>query len=163
MSSLENVKPGIRPRFLSQKIDANDPEKKIPSTAAKAMRRSANVEFLSAIQRRAHSAFALIQGTMFVNDKVLQGNYTGFDCIKEVGALTRFFNIGVNQERVGFRMDVLHHDLEAIETSGLGNLYFIAKPLEKVLVYDTIRGSKEGKDVRNEKFLILIEAMFPIV
>ena len=67
MSSLENVNPGMRPRFLSQKMEANDPEKKIPSTAAKATRRSANVEFLSAIQRRAHSAFALMQGTTRVS------------------------------------------------------------------------------------------------
>ena len=41
MSSLEKVNPGINPRFLSQKIDAKDPEKKIPSTAAKAIIRSA--------------------------------------------------------------------------------------------------------------------------
>ena len=64
MSSLENVNPGMRPRFLSQKMDANEPEKKIPSTAAKATRRSAKLEFWSAIQRRAHSALALMQGTI---------------------------------------------------------------------------------------------------
>jgi len=33
---LENVSPGIKDRFLSQKMAQNDPEKKIPSTAAKA-------------------------------------------------------------------------------------------------------------------------------
>lgn len=36
MSSLEKVSPGIRPLFFSQKIAANEPEKKMPSTAAKA-------------------------------------------------------------------------------------------------------------------------------
>lgn len=36
MSSLENVSPGMRPLFFSQNIAAKDPEKKIPSTAAKA-------------------------------------------------------------------------------------------------------------------------------
>lgn len=36
MSSLENVNPGINPRFLSQKMAAKEPEKKMPSTAAKA-------------------------------------------------------------------------------------------------------------------------------
>ncbi|TRY55965.1 hypothetical protein DNTS_011346, partial [Danionella cerebrum] len=40
MSSLENVSPGMSPRFLSQKIEAKDPEKKMPSTAAKATTRS---------------------------------------------------------------------------------------------------------------------------
>src|SRR5881392_2965364 len=105
MSSLEKVKPGMRPRFLSQKMEANDPEKKIPSTAAKAMRRSANVEFLSAIQRRAHSAFALMQGTTRVSNELGHGD-TSFDGIKEVGALNRFFNVGVDQERICFRMDI---------------------------------------------------------
>lgn len=36
MSSLEWVSPGIRPLFFNQKMAANDPEKKIPSTAANA-------------------------------------------------------------------------------------------------------------------------------
>ncbi len=36
ISSLEKVSPGISPLFFSQKIEAKDPEKKIPSTAAKA-------------------------------------------------------------------------------------------------------------------------------
>lgn len=36
MSSLEKVSPGMSPLFFSQKIEAKDPEKKIPSTAAKA-------------------------------------------------------------------------------------------------------------------------------
>jgi len=41
MSSLEKVRPGIKPRLRSQKIAQNDPEKKIPSTAANATSRSA--------------------------------------------------------------------------------------------------------------------------
>jgi hypothetical protein len=39
MSSLEKVRPGMRPRFFNQKMEAKDPETKIPSTAAKATRR----------------------------------------------------------------------------------------------------------------------------
>lgn len=34
ISSLENVRPGMRPRFLSQKMDAKEEEKKIPSMEA---------------------------------------------------------------------------------------------------------------------------------
>lgn len=34
------MSPGINPLFFSQKIDAKEPEKKIPSTAAKATTRS---------------------------------------------------------------------------------------------------------------------------
>lgn len=40
MSSLEKVSPGINPLFFNQKMDAKEPEKKIPSTAAKATTRS---------------------------------------------------------------------------------------------------------------------------
>jgi len=64
MSSFENVRPGMRPRFLSQKMEAKDPLKKIPSTAAKATRRCAKVEFLSEIHLRAQSAFLRMQGTV---------------------------------------------------------------------------------------------------
>jgi len=41
MSSFEKVRPGISPLFLSQKIEQKLPEKKIPSTAAKATSLSA--------------------------------------------------------------------------------------------------------------------------
>ena len=59
----EKVKPGMSPRFLSQKMEANDPEKKIPSTAANAISRSPNTAFGSEIHRKAQSAFFLMQGT----------------------------------------------------------------------------------------------------
>ena len=69
MSSFENVSPGMRPLFLSQKIEANDPEKKIPSTAAKAINRSAKVDCLSVIHFKAQSAFFLIQGIVSMASK----------------------------------------------------------------------------------------------
>ena len=63
MSSLEKVRPGMSPRFFNQKMAANDPLKKMPSTAAKATSLDAKVEFLSEIQRRAQSAFLRMHGT----------------------------------------------------------------------------------------------------
>ena len=41
INSFEKESPGIKPRFLSQKIEQKEPEKKIPSTAAKATNLSA--------------------------------------------------------------------------------------------------------------------------
>jgi hypothetical protein len=41
ISSFEKVNPGIKPLFFNQKIEQNEPEKKIPSTAAKEIKRSA--------------------------------------------------------------------------------------------------------------------------
>ena len=52
------------PRFLSQKIEAKEPLKKMPSTAAKATRRCAKVEDWSAIHFSAQSAFLRMQGTI---------------------------------------------------------------------------------------------------
>ncbi|KAF3610584.1 hypothetical protein DY000_02047407 [Brassica cretica] len=43
INSLEKVKPGMSPRFLSQKIEQKLPEKKIPSEQAKATLLSAKV------------------------------------------------------------------------------------------------------------------------
>mmetsp|Transcript_19152 Transcript_19152/g.57762 ORF Transcript_19152/g.57762 Transcript_19152/m.57762 type:complete len:309 (+) Transcript_19152:200-1126(+) len=62
MSSFENVRPGIRPRFFSQKSAQKEPEKKMPSTAAKATSRSAK-DALSPIQRNAHCALRATHGT----------------------------------------------------------------------------------------------------
>lgn len=63
MRRTEKVSPGMRPRFLSQKIEAKDPEKKIPSTAAKATRRSPKTDCSSLIHLSAQSAFLAMQGT----------------------------------------------------------------------------------------------------
>ena len=66
MSSLLNVSPGIRPRFFNQKIAAKLPEKKIPSTEAKAIILSANEAFLALIHLRAQSAFFFTAGMVSI-------------------------------------------------------------------------------------------------
>lgn len=63
MSSLEKVNPGINPLFLSQKMAQKDPEKKIPSTHAKASKRVAKFVLLS-IHLSAQSAFFFTAGTV---------------------------------------------------------------------------------------------------
>jgi hypothetical protein len=62
MSSLLKVRPGIRLRFLSQKMEQNEPEKKMPSTAAKATRRSAKVQLSDLIHLSAHCALLCTAG-----------------------------------------------------------------------------------------------------
>ena len=47
-------------------MEQNDPEKKIPSTAAKAMTRVPNVDSLSLIHLSAHSAFFLTLGIVSI-------------------------------------------------------------------------------------------------
>lgn len=77
ISSLLKVNPGMRPRFFSQKIEAKLPEKKMPSTAAKATMRSPKVADLLAIHCRAQSAFFFTQGrvSMALNRKSLLNNF----------------------------------------------------------------------------------------
>jgi hypothetical protein len=48
MSSLEKVRPGMRPRFFSQKMAQKLPLKKMPSTHANATRRCAKLRSLHA-------------------------------------------------------------------------------------------------------------------
>lgn len=56
---------------------------------------------------------------------------------------------------VCFGVDVLHGDLEAIEASGLWQLHLRREALAEVFVDDTVRGSEEGEDVRDEVLLVL--------
>jgi len=58
------VRPGINPRFFSQNILQKEPEKKIPSTQAKATNLAAKLDRLSLIHLIAQSAFFLIQGKL---------------------------------------------------------------------------------------------------
>lgn len=76
ISSLLNVNPGITPLFFSQKIAAKEPEKKMPSTAAKAMIRSAKDESSSLIHRIAQSALRFTHGIVStaLKRKSLQNN-----------------------------------------------------------------------------------------
>jgi len=66
ISSLLKVRPGITPRFFSQKIAAKLPLKKIPSTAANAITRSGNVALSWLIQFNAQLAFFPTQGSVSI-------------------------------------------------------------------------------------------------
>lgn len=104
---------------------------------------------------------ALMQGTHSQHDANKEA--TSFDRVEQKGTLTGLFDVGVYQERISLRVNVFHHDLEAIETPGLRNLYFITESFEEVLVDDSIRSSKESENMRDEESLVVIETMFPIV
>lgn len=60
-------------------------------------------------------------------------------------------------------MDVLHHNLEAVEASCLWYLHLAAEALHQILVDDTIRRGEEGKDVGNEEALIVVQTLVPVV
>jgi hypothetical protein len=60
-------------------------------------------------------------------------------------------------------VDVLHHDLETVEATSLGNLDFTTEALDKVLVDNSVGCSEERKDVGNEVSLVVIESIVPVV
>ncbi len=88
---------------------------------------------------------------------------TSINGIEEVCSLGRLLDVSVNEQRVCLGVDVLHHDLETIEASGLGDLNLAAESLDQILVDDTIGGSEEGEDVGDEVLLILVESVVPVV
>ena len=59
-------------------------------------------------------------------------------------------------------MDVLHHHLETIETSGLWHLDLCCEALCQVLKNYSIGGSEESENMLNEVFLAVSE-FFPVL
>jgi hypothetical protein len=88
---------------------------------------------------------------------------TGVNGIEKICALLGLLDIGINEQRVGLGVDVLHHDLETVEATSLGDLNLSAETLDQVLVDNTVGGSEEGKDVRDKVTLIIVEAVVPVV
>ena len=62
----------------------------------------------------------------------------GFDCVEELILFCFVLAVGVDQQRVGFALEVLHHDVEAIEELGFGVLNLSNEVLGKVFVHDAI-------------------------
>lgn len=56
-----------------------------------------------------------------------------------------------------------HHDLEAIEASSFSSLDFTGESFNEIFVDDTVRGGKEGEDVRDEVAFIVVELVLPIM
>ena len=63
---------------------------------------------------------------------------TGLNGIEEVGSLGLLLDIGVDEERISLGVDVLHHDLEAVEASSLRNLDLSTETLDQVLVDNSV-------------------------
>lgn len=87
----------------------------------------------------------------------------GLNGVEEIVALAVLLDVGVDEQRVGLGVDVLHHDLETVEASSLGDLNLAAETLDQVLVDNAVGGSKEGQDVRDEVLLVIVQAVVPVV
>jgi hypothetical protein len=88
---------------------------------------------------------------------------TSLNSIKKICALSLLLDVCVDQKGICLRVDVLHHDLETVEATSLGNLDFTTEALDKVLIDNSVGRSEERKDVGNEVSLIVIESIVPVV
>lgn len=59
-------------------------------------------------------------------------------------------DVRVDKKGVRFAVDVLNCNLEAIETSCFGDRDFSGEVAAQIFIDDSIRGSKECKDMRDE-------------
>ena len=144
MSSLEKAKPGIRPRFLSQKMDAKEPEKKMPSTVVNVIRQTL-AKGRALFRHPPQSPISLAFDT---------GN--GFDGTEKVVSLRGVLDECINEERVGFRVNIFHHNLEAVKAASLGSLYLIREMFHEILIYDSVRSREEGKNVGDKVLFVIV-------
>ena len=84
------------------------------------------------------------------------------DGVEELVPLVPVLDVGVDEEAVHLAVDVLHHDLEAVEAPRLGDLNLLHEPLHQVLVHDAVGGREEGQNVGDEIPLVLLQLLIPI-
>ena len=70
-------------------------------------------------------------------------------------------DVCIDQERVCFCVNVLHHDLETVECPCFCPTDFVGEVDDEILVHDTIACSKESENVLEEMLLVFVE-LFPV-
>ena len=83
----------------------------------------------------------------------------GFKRFEQVILLWLVLDVGVNKERIGFCVNVFHHNLEPIEGTGFWPADFIGEVDAQVLIDNAIACGKEGKDVLEEVLFISVEVL----
>ena len=78
---------------------------------------------------------------------------------QEIVLLIQIFDVGVNEEGVGFGVNVFHGDLKPIKAPCFRYLNLGTELLCQVLEDNPIWGGKEGENVFNEMFFILIKPL----
>ena len=73
--------------------------------------------------------------------------------------MSSVLDVHVNEEQVHLRVDVLHHNLEAVKASSFGSLDLVGEAFNKLFIDDAIGGCKESEDVRYKVLLIIGETV----
>ena len=85
----------------------------------------------------------------------------GINGVQEVQTFLRVLNIGINQQGIGFRVDVLHGNLESVKASSFGGLNLRHEILRQVFVDNAVRGRKKCQNVR-DKVTLVVRQRVPI-
>jgi|UniRef100_A0A804ME22 hypothetical protein len=86
----------------------------------------------------------------------------GFDGAEEAVLLGAIADVGLEQQRVHLRVDVLDGDLEAVKGARLGDLDIGHEAGGEVLEHDAVGGGEEGEHVGDEVALVGGEGRVPV-
>jgi hypothetical protein len=78
---------------------------------------------------------------------------------EEMLLLLGVLDVGIDEEGVSLGVDVLHHHLEAVEGTSLGDLHLVGEHETQVFVDDTIARREEGEDHLDEMLLFFVEVL----
>lgn len=95
----------------------------------------------------------MTQSTSETTDLV-SDTWNGIDAIEQLRLLGLILDVGVNQERIGLRMNPLHRILKGVEQLDYLRANLALKSSHQVLHDDSVRPSEERQDVGNEMLLI---------
>ena len=99
---------------------------------------------------KSHQTLGELESGLFVEDPIqcpfslALNARNSLNCVKKIFTLSGVLDIRVDEERVCFREDVFHHNLEPVETTRFGDLNLVGETFNKILVDNAIRGSKES-------------------
>jgi hypothetical protein len=86
----------------------------------------------------------------------------GVDGAEEAVLLGAVADVGLEQQRVHLRVDVLDGDLEAVEGPRLGDLHVGHEARSEVLEHDAVGGGEEGEHVGDEVALVGGQRLVPV-
>ena len=89
-------------------------------------------------------------------------NVDGRDSWEEEVLLLNVFDISIDQQRVCFRVYILHGYLETIETSGLRDLHCSTELLSEILEDNAVGCCEESQDVFDEVLFFGVE-FIPVI
>lgn len=150
INSLENVKPGMRPRFFNQKTAAKEPEKKMPSTQANATKRTLNG--YSSVQSLRRGWVDSPDPEWYNEEPILLSfewqeltlvktwirrdwRPTILHAVEEKVFLLSIPHVGLYEETIGLRVDLLHHRLKSVECSRFCDLNIHGELFDDVFLW----------------------------